>query len=113
MDLKTLSPAFLGVTLYDILNQPVTPHYAMLEEIKNIFPAFKHNMIIDATDNIKTTDLTEEEQALLEDYKMIQYDMLKGQQYSQELFFQLPTSETIDTSETNEITDTVDTTTEE
>jgi len=39
--------------------------------------------------------------------------MLKGQQYSQELFFQLPTSETIDTSETNEITDTVDTTTEE
>lgn len=90
-DLNTISPAFLGATLYDLLNQPVTPHYAMLEEVKKTFPGLKTNMLIDANDSIKTTELSEEENALLEDYKMIQYDLLKGQGYSQEFFFQVPT----------------------
>ncbi|NLZ48385.1 MAG: sulfatase-like hydrolase/transferase [Clostridiales bacterium] len=93
INLNTMSPAFFGVTLYDLLNQPVTPQYAMLEEIKKTFPGLKPNMIIDAQDNIKTTELSEEEKALLEDYMLIQYDLLKGQQYSQELFFKVPTED--------------------
>lgn len=90
MDLNSLSPSFLGVTLYELLDQPVTPHYALLEEIKKTIPGLKTNMLIDTENNIKTTELSEEEKTLLNDYKMIQYDLLKGQGYSQELFFQVP-----------------------
>lgn len=93
IDLKTVSPAYLGVILYDLLNEPITPHYAMLQEIKKTLPGLKHNMLIDAQDAIKTTDLSEEEKELLEDYRMIQYDLLKGQRYSQELFFKIPTDQ--------------------
>lgn len=80
-ELKTMSPAFLGVTLYDILDKTMPPYYAMLEEIKSKVIGLKSDLLIDPNGNIKS-ELTEEEKQLLEEYKLIQYDLLIGDQYS-------------------------------
>ncbi|SKA90164.1 Phosphoglycerol transferase MdoB [Clostridium sp. USBA 49] len=86
-NLKTISPAFLGVTLFDILNKPLTPYYAMLEDIKSQVPGLKSSVLIDSNSNIKK-DLSDDEKELIEEYKLIQYDLLLGKQYSLPLMFE-------------------------
>lgn len=85
-DLNTVSPAFLGVTLYDILDKPLNPYYAMLENLKSSLPGIKSNLLIDGK-NIMKTEPSEEEKVLQEEYKLIQYDLLMGRQYSQAIMF--------------------------
>ncbi|WP_163215799.1 LTA synthase family protein [Clostridium thermarum] len=84
--LNTMSPAFLGVTLLDMLEQPLSPYYAMLQDIKSRIPGLKLDVMVDSDNNIKT-ELTAEEKSLLEEYKLIQYDLLKGKKYSCPLMF--------------------------
>jgi phosphoglycerol transferase MdoB-like AlkP superfamily enzyme len=85
--LNTISPSFLGVTLFDLLDQPLSPYYAMLEDIKARIPGLKQDLLVDINNNIKV-ELTEEEKSLLTEYKLIQYDLLKGKQYSLPLMFE-------------------------
>lgn len=85
-DLKTLSPAFLGVTIFDMLNKPLTPYYTMLEEVKSSLPGLKSSVLVDNNGNIKS-NLSESEKQLLEDYKLIEYDLLLGKQYSLSVLF--------------------------
>ncbi len=85
-DLNTVSPAFLGVTLFDVLNKPLTPYYALLENLKTKLPGLKSGIFIDSEDKIKS-QLTREEQDLLAEYELIQYDLLLGNQYSLPLLF--------------------------
>ncbi|WP_163193932.1 LTA synthase family protein [Clostridium thermarum] len=84
--LNTMSPAFLGVTLLDMLEQPLSPYYAMLQDIKSRIPGLKLDVMVDSNNNIKM-ELTAEEKSLLEEYKLIQYDLLKGKKYSCPLMF--------------------------
>lgn len=84
--LKTLSPSFLGVTIFDMLNKPLTPYYAMLEDLKSHFPGLKSTVMVDLKGDIKTS-LTGDEKQLLEDYKLIQYDLMMGNQYSLSILF--------------------------
>jgi phosphoglycerol transferase MdoB-like AlkP superfamily enzyme len=86
VQLNTVSPAFLGVTLYDILDKPLNPYYAMLENLKSALPGIKSNLLIDSESNMKT-EPSEEEKLLLNEYKLIQYDLLMGQQYSLPIMF--------------------------
>lgn len=85
-DLKTVSPAFLGVTLFDMLNKPLSPYYTMLEDLKSHFPGLKSSVMVDSNGNIKTS-VSDEEKQLLEDYKLIQYDLMVGNQYSLPILF--------------------------
>jgi phosphoglycerol transferase MdoB-like AlkP superfamily enzyme len=85
-DLKTVSPAFLGVTLFDMLNKPLNPYYTMLEDIKQTIPGLKSSVQVDSKGNVKTS-FTEDEKQLLEDYKLIQYDLMVGKQYSLPILF--------------------------
>jgi phosphoglycerol transferase MdoB-like AlkP superfamily enzyme len=85
-DLKTVSPAFLGVTLFDMLNKPLSPYYTMLEDLKSHFPGLKSSVMVDSKGNIKT-NVTEDEKKLLDDYKLIQYDLMVGNQYSLPILF--------------------------
>lgn len=85
-DIKTVSPAFLGVTLFDMLNKPLTPYYTMLEDIKQTIPGLKSSVQVDSKGNVKTS-LTDNEKQLLDDYKLIQYDLMEGKQYSLHILF--------------------------
>jgi phosphoglycerol transferase MdoB-like AlkP superfamily enzyme len=85
-NLKTVSPAFLGVTLFDMLNKPLSPYYTMLEDIKEKIPGLKSSVLVDSKGNIKT-NVTDDEKQLLDDYKLIQYDLMVGKQYSLPILF--------------------------
>lgn len=87
--LHTLSPAFLGVTLFDLLEQPITPYYAMLKDVKSHIPGLKHDVLIDSNSNV-VASLSEDDENLLQDYKLIQYDLLRGKQYSLPSLFNIP-----------------------
>lgn len=80
-DLKSMSPSFLGVTLFDMLEMPYTPYYAMLEKIKEALPGLKLNVLIDSEGNLKD-DISIEEELVLNEYKLIQYDLILGNKYS-------------------------------
>lgn len=80
-ELNTVSPAYLGVTLFDMLNKPLTPYYAMLEDLKAKLPGLKSGILVDSQGKDKT-QLSKEEQDLLSEYELIQYDLLVGNQYS-------------------------------
>jgi phosphoglycerol transferase MdoB-like AlkP superfamily enzyme len=84
-ELNSLSPAFLGVTLWDMLEQPLTPYQVMLNNIRQAIPGLEVNVLVGPDGHIKY-NLTEEEQELLREYKLIQYDMLIGSQYSSRFF---------------------------
>jgi phosphoglycerol transferase MdoB-like AlkP superfamily enzyme len=84
--LNTISPAYLGVTLFDLLNKPITPYYAMLEELKSKLPGLKSGITIDEEGKINS-QLSKEENGLLSEYELIQYDLLLGNQYSLPILF--------------------------
>jgi phosphoglycerol transferase MdoB-like AlkP superfamily enzyme len=88
-DISTISPAFLGLTIYNLLNKPLPPYYAMQETIKNALPGLKHSVLVDSRGNVKK-ELNEQELELLRDYKLIQYDLLIGNQYSIPELFSVP-----------------------
>jgi phosphoglycerol transferase MdoB-like AlkP superfamily enzyme len=84
--LKTLSPAFLGVTLFDMLGQPISPYYAMLKDLQSHLPGLKNTVTVDSEGNIKN-ELTDEENLLIKNYKLIQYDLMNGKDYSLPMIF--------------------------
>lgn len=59
----------------------------MLEDIKSQVPGLKSSVLIDSNSNIKK-DLSDDEKELIEEYKLIQYDLLLGKQYSLPLMFE-------------------------
>ena len=85
-DLNTISPVYLGVSLFDLLNKPLTPYYAMLEGLKSRLPGLKPGIIIDA-EGKANSQLSKEEKDLLSEYELIQYDLLLGGQYSLPILF--------------------------
>lgn len=85
-ELNTISPAYLGVSLFDLLNKPVTPYYAMLEELKSKLPGLKSGITINSQGKLNA-ELESEEKDLLAEYELIQYDLLMGNQYSLPILF--------------------------
>lgn len=85
-ELKTVSPAFLGVSIFDMMGSKLSPYYAMLETIKTNIPGLKDNVLIDSKGNLKN-ELSESEKNMLNEYKLIQYDLLMGKQYSLPVLF--------------------------
>lgn len=84
--LNSISPAFLGPAVFEMLDKPVTPYYAMLEKVKKAVPRLKKELIIDSKGVLKK-ELSQEEKALIEEYNMIQYDLMMGQQYALPIMF--------------------------
>ncbi|MCM0647948.1 LTA synthase family protein [Clostridium swellfunianum] len=85
-ELNTISPAYLGVSLFDLLNKPVIPYYAMLEELKSKLPGLKSGITINSQGKLNA-ELESEEKDLLAEYELIQYDLLMGNQYSLPILF--------------------------
>ncbi len=75
------------------MNQKVTPYYALLTEVQEELPAMARN-IDDSSSNlyvnekskqVKESDLTHKQKELLQDYRLVQYDLTAGKGYTQKI----------------------------
>ncbi|MGB2787224.1 MAG: LTA synthase family protein [Candidatus Saccharimonadaceae bacterium] len=75
-DVGAISPNYLTNTVFEIVNSKLTPMQYMLDEIRSLNPQLTKNN----NANIKDSDL-------MHDYKLIEYDIISGKRYSQDLGF--------------------------
>ncbi|WP_274650821.1 LTA synthase family protein [Paenibacillus humicola] len=83
----TLSPAFIGPTIFELSGQKLPPYYKLLEKVKAEIPGLNKNVLIGGNNTV-ITGLSNEQKAVLDDYRMIEYDLLEGRGYSKQLLFQ-------------------------
>lgn len=81
----THSPAFIGPTIFQMSGQKLPPYYRLLEQVKSEIPGLSKNVRIGSSGVL--TQLTAEQKALLNDYRLVEYDMLEGENYSKDLLF--------------------------
>jgi phosphoglycerol transferase MdoB-like AlkP superfamily enzyme len=85
-EIGTLSPAFLGPTVFNLAQQPLPTYYKLLEMVRSEISGLSNNVMISSNGG-EITQLTDDQEELLQDYKMIQYDILEGENYATELLF--------------------------
>ncbi|MFD1774726.1 LTA synthase family protein [Paenibacillus rhizophilus] len=83
--LGTLSPAFFGPTVFKLSGQKMPAYYKLLEKVNVELPGLSKSVLIGSSGVV--TGLTAEQQDLLNDYRLVEYDMLEGENYSQDLLF--------------------------
>ncbi|MNC41161.1 Lipoteichoic acid synthase 1 [compost metagenome] len=83
--LGTLSPAYLGPAVFKLSGQTLPPYYKMLEQVRAQLPGLSKNVLIGASGEL--VSLTPEQQSLLDDYRMVEYDLLEGEGYAEDLMF--------------------------
>ena len=70
--------------LLDAVDAPLSPYYALLDELRRQVPAMDLGRYIDATDaEVTAADLPPRARRLLEDYRLLQYDLSAGHRYAQ------------------------------
>ena len=65
-------------------NAYVTPYYAFETEILNKLPAIEMSEVIDENQKVTPESkyhFSKEQHQLLQDYKLIQYDLINGEEY--------------------------------
>nr|WP_285855207.1 LTA synthase family protein [Paenibacillus cellulositrophicus] len=82
----TMSPAFIGPTVFELSGQSMPAYYKLLEKVKSEIPGLNKSVLI-GKDNAVISALTPEQQKLLNDYKLVVYDMLEGEQYGKDLLY--------------------------
>lgn len=78
----TMSPVYFGPKLFDLSGLATTGFYQLLNELEVVLPAFEKSFYYQAGQWHKTLELKGEDKALFEDYRLIQYDIVAGNQYS-------------------------------
>ena len=91
-DLGLTSPTQFLPMLFDELQAPVTPYYALLGALREQVPAMAlgEYHTADGTVVQDPADLDAEARVLLDDYRMVQYDLTIGERYSEETMLELP-----------------------
>lgn len=86
--LGTMSPSFIGPTVFKLTGQAMPAYYKLLEQVKAQLPGLSKSVLVgsDGTE-IEASALTEEQQSLLSDYRMVEYDLLEGKGYAADLMF--------------------------
>ncbi|MFC4323377.1 LTA synthase family protein [Litchfieldia salsa] len=79
--LNTMSPFYLGPITYELAGMEKPAFYTFLDHLRDHFPAIKDQVKINNQNEIVEKGTAEQEE-LLEEYKLIQYDLLVGKQYS-------------------------------
>lgn len=84
-ELGMISPIYFAPELLEVANADITGFYALLNQLQSNLPAFEKEMYLEK--NAKkmkksVNELSQETQALLADYYMIQYDITTGKKYS-------------------------------
>ncbi|MNI80573.1 hypothetical protein D3C73_1371100 [compost metagenome] len=83
--LGTLSPAYLGPAVFKLSGQTLPPYYTMLEQMRAQLPGLSKKVLIGASGELSS--LSPEQQSLLDDYRMVEYDLLEGEGYAADLMF--------------------------
>ncbi|GIP26861.1 phosphoglycerol transferase [Paenibacillus sp. J23TS9] len=81
----THSPAFIGPTVFQLSGQKMPPYYRLLEKVKSEIPGLSKSVRVGSSGVI--SQITPEQKALLDDYRLVEYDMLEGENYSKDLLF--------------------------
>ncbi|WP_179090394.1 LTA synthase family protein [Paenibacillus sp. FSL R7-0337] len=85
--LGTLSPAFLGPAVFRLSGQTLPAFYKLLEQVRAEIPGLSKKVLIGPGDTGILKELTPEQQALLNDYRLVEYDLLEGEKYAESLMF--------------------------
>ncbi len=74
-------PHLLGLAL-EQAGIAVTPWQAFLSEVHAVIPSMQHGLVVDSTGElVDPAELSGEAQNLLEDYRLLQYDLAVGERY--------------------------------
>lgn len=76
------SPFYFAPNLLSQAGLKVTPYYEMVLKLENTLPAFEKNMYLNQGTWQKNLTLTDDAKTTYDDYRLIQYDILAGKQYS-------------------------------
>ncbi|WP_342565886.1 LTA synthase family protein [Paenibacillus sp. FSL R7-0345] len=83
--LGTLSPAFLGPEVFRLSGMSLPPYYKLLEQVQNEIPGLSKAVLLGSSGPF--SGLTPKQQGLLDDYRLVEYDLLEGENYSAGLLF--------------------------
>ncbi|PAB00119.1 LTA synthase family protein [Enterococcus canintestini] len=76
------SPFYFAPNLFSQAGLKLSPYYEMLLQLAHTLPAFEKNMYLNQGTWQKNLTLTGAAKTTYEDYRLIQYDILAGKQYS-------------------------------
>lgn len=85
--LGTISPSFLGPTAMNYAGLSLPPFYKMLEAVRSQLPGVSKKVMLNQSGATDEASLTDAQKQLLNDYRMIQYDLMEGEGYSKKLLF--------------------------
>jgi hypothetical protein len=86
-----LGPNHLLNQLKAAANAPVTPYDAMLAQIAEEVPAAERGLMLDPQGHqITADDLSPRAHQLLEDYRLVQYDLSVGKGFAEDELFEVP-----------------------
>ena len=86
LDYPVVSPNVMSSIVLEQLNVVLTPYYTLLDDIKKTLPVIRWGEYLRSNGEYAYEDeLSERELELVNDYRMIQYDINVGAQYSIEL----------------------------
>lgn len=85
-NLGLVSPIYFSNLVFDYAGLNKSPYYQFLSEMHKEIPVLRDELKVNKNgEEIK--DLTKKQKEMLEQYKMIQYDLLAGKQYSKDILF--------------------------
>ncbi|OJG99040.1 membrane-oligosaccharide glycerophosphotransferase [Enterococcus termitis] len=76
------SPFYFSPTLFEQSGLKMTGFYQLLNNLEKQVPAFEKNFYYTSSNWHKTLKLNKAQEELYEEYRMIQYDIVSGEQYS-------------------------------
>ncbi|MDQ0199075.1 LTA synthase family protein [Neobacillus ginsengisoli] len=86
-DLHALSPAYFGPTVFEMAGLKKPPFYNLLDKLKATLPVLKNTLQMDGSQKYVTDHLNKKQKNLLNDYQLLEYDLLVGNQYSKDILF--------------------------
>jgi hypothetical protein len=80
----TVSPSQLVPVLLETVDAPVSPYVALLDTVRAEVPAVQRGMFVRPDGSVvdREADLPDAARRALEDYRLVQYDLAVGQQWS-------------------------------
>ncbi|MBA2464616.1 MAG: LTA synthase family protein [Nocardioidaceae bacterium] len=85
---RLTSPIHFMPMLYDAAGAQVPPYYALLSRLHELVPAMEQGRYLDRGKGlVPESELGPQATQVLQDYRMVQYDLAVGERYSQEALF--------------------------
>ncbi|WP_118907726.1 LTA synthase family protein [Listeria weihenstephanensis] len=87
-DYGTISPIYFAPKMLELTGSKVSPYYALLTEMSKEVQGLEKNVLINANNKTIIADqLSKKAKEYLEDYKLIEYDLVAGKGYSKPTLF--------------------------